>query len=143
MKYIMQKYKIFILLMALSCSILTIGHTQAADGNYKVKAVFLFKFFKYIDWPPETADQKTICIYGGNPFGGTLDYITKTKLTSGEYKVHYIDDVKELDDCQLVFVNKSVKRVDVLFTSIENKPGILMVSDMNDFAHMGGGNRIC
>lgn len=140
MNYKRLKYKIFLLLMAFVCAVSMPASLQAAEGNYKVKAVFLFKFFRYISWPPETGTDKTICVYGHNPFGETLDYIIKTKLSSGEYKVNYMDDVSQIGQCQLVFVSQSVKdKFSTVLKTIGDHKGILLVSDIKGFAHKGGG----
>lgn len=139
MNYMRQKYKIFILLAGLLCGVLTAADVQAAEGNYKVKAVFLFKFFRYISWPPGGDDKKTICVYGGNPFGETLDYIIKTKLSADEYQVNYISDVSEAGGCQLIFVNKAQDEINDLLAIVKKQKAVLTVSDMKGFAHWGGG----
>ncbi|MFN8929847.1 MAG: YfiR/HmsC family protein, partial [Alphaproteobacteria bacterium] len=64
-------------------ALVTLVITLAGDGaghadprTNKIQAVFLFKFFDYITWP-DGADKKTICTYGGNPFGVLLDKIAE------------------------------------------------------------------
>ncbi|MBL4802180.1 MAG: YfiR family protein [Emcibacter sp.] len=139
MTYKMCKNKVISLFMALVCGILTCTNLQAAEGNYKVKAVFLFKFFKYISWPDGAGMEKTICVYGQNPFGKSLDYIIKNKLSSAEYKVNYIDDVAEVKGCRLLFIGKSQDKVATVLAAIKQEEGILSVSDINGFARKGGG----
>src|SRR5712691_6806881 len=49
----------------------------ARPSEYQVKAVFLFNFAQFVDWPPEAvADSQaplTIGVLGENPFGDVLD----------------------------------------------------------------------
>src|SRR5439155_1062756 len=42
--------------------------------EYQVKAVYLFNFARFVEWPPEAqSGPLTICVAGQNPFGAVLD----------------------------------------------------------------------
>ena len=46
----------------------------APSGEYQVKAVYLFNFARFVEWPPEAqSGPLTICVAGQNPFGAVLD----------------------------------------------------------------------
>src|SRR4051794_27981903 len=54
------------------------AHAQiAASGEYKIKAVYLYNFVQYVDWPAGAfADEKSpliIGVLGNDPFGKILD----------------------------------------------------------------------
>ena len=45
--------------------------------EYRLKAVFLFNFARFVEWQPEAfgdaRDPFAICVAGANPFGSSLD----------------------------------------------------------------------
>lgn len=102
----------------------------------KVKAVFLFTFFKYITWPASAGRPRVICVVGDHPFGGTLDYIAKNKFASSSYQVHYPSNTSGLSSCHVVFANDNI---DSVIQATNGKKGMLTVSDSSGFASLGGG----
>ena len=68
-------------LSALACK----SAASSEPGEYEIKAACLFKFLKYVDWPPTAFKAKksplVIGILGDNPFGSTLSNIMRTKPT--------------------------------------------------------------
>lgn len=125
----------FLILLVLAVPVASYADTK----NYQVKAVFLFKFFKYITWPDGT-DYKTICVYGANPFGTTLDYIIKNKFSNAGYKVRYVNSGASLERCNIIFINESsTSNLQQTLGKLQAHKGILTVSDANGFARLGGG----
>ena len=59
----------------------------AAPTEYQVKAVFLFNFSQFVDWPPASfADGRSplvIGVLGRDPFGATLDEIVRGETVNG------------------------------------------------------------
>jgi hypothetical protein len=58
---------------------------RAADVSleYRVKAVFLFNFIKFIEWPgPAESGPWTICVAERNPFGEVLSETVRGELVS-------------------------------------------------------------
>src|SRR5262245_42419008 len=59
----------------------------APSREYQVKAVFLFNFLQFAEWPPSAfADGKTpiqIGILGENPFGTALDETVRNETVGG------------------------------------------------------------
>ena len=52
-------------------------HAQPASSEYRIKAVFLFNFVQFVEWPPDAFASSTapivICVVGADPFGEALD----------------------------------------------------------------------
>lgn len=60
-----------ILLLVLSST--APGESQDVSLEYRVKAVYLFNFIKFVDWPDSSGSGPlTICIAEHNPFGRVL-----------------------------------------------------------------------
>lgn len=113
---------------------------QGKPGEYQVKAVYLYNFAKFIDWPPgsEKNSAFTICVLGRDPFGPVLDE-TLAGDTIGNRKpvARRVASAAETR-CEILFISSSeAGRVKQILASID-KPGVLTVSDVPEFTASGG-----
>jgi hypothetical protein len=144
-----KKYKaIFNLLLAVTVILLTAGalplHAQQKSAaEYQVKAVFLYNFTQFVDWPPGSFtspdDPFIIGIVGDDPFGNYLDEaIANEKIGTHPIQVRRFNGLKGIGACHMLYINSDdpdwVERV---LNSIEGK-NILTVSDAPAFNKMGG-----
>jgi hypothetical protein len=110
--------------------------------DYQVKAVYLMNFARFVGWPDKLGMQQdlfTICIFGTDPFGRTLDTtIAGEKIAGRSAAVKRISSPQDSLDCRILFVGSA--EIAPLNRMIEaaNKQGILTVSDMPHFASRGG-----
>jgi hypothetical protein len=119
--------------------------TQAQPGSkeYQMKAVFLFNFTQFIEWPenslPEESTPFVIGILGEDPFGSHLqDAIKNEKVQSHPLVIKHVKDVNEAGDCQILFINISNQStLKNILTSLKGK-SILTVGDANNFSKHGG-----
>jgi hypothetical protein len=121
-----------------ACSVLA---QQSKPAEYEVKAVYLYNFSKFIEWPPASFREEafTICVLGHDPFGPLLD-ATLAGETIGNKKpaARRVASAREAANCQILFVASSeAGRVKQILASID-KPGVLTVSDLPDFMASGG-----
>ena len=112
----------------------------AQQSEYKIKAVFLEHFTRFIEWPKSSgvADPSTpfiIEVIGENPFGSILDEIyTKQKIKNKKVEIRYISTPDEIADCQILFISNSSRNIlPEILSRTRNKP-ILTVSDTKGFA---------
>lgn len=116
---------------------------QSRGREYDVKAVFLFNFAHFVEWPPAAfAGSNTplcIAVLGENTFGKALDEtIRGESIQNRKLRVQYFRKVEDVKNCQLLFVSKSEKaRLNQILTAVKSQP-ILTVSDIEDFATRGG-----
>lgn len=111
--------------------------------EYEVKAAFIYKFTKFVDWPAQTfADSKepfSICVLGKDPFGNILDQIFSGKTVNGrEPVVKRSDSIEELKGCHILFISASEKKRLTEIIEVIQFPGILTVGDTDQFAQSGG-----
>ena len=111
--------------------------------EYELKAVFLFNFTQFVDWPPSSFDTDqsplVIGVLGDNPFGSYLDEtVSGESIKSHPVVVHYYKNVEDVQACHVLFVTLTeiTKRKKVLVT-LKGKD-ILTVSDAQQFAAEGG-----
>jgi hypothetical protein len=119
------------------------GEPGPPSGEYQIKAVFLFNFAQFVEWPPRAfADSKApivLGVLGQDPFGRYLDELVKGE-TVGERPivVRRYASVSESDGCHLLFVCRSeAPRLEKIVASLRGK-SILTLSDADAFTRVGG-----
>ncbi len=124
---------------------LVVGLAMAANADdphvdeYQLKAVFLFNFAKFIEWPQQSFksanDPVSICLLGKNPFGRSLDDAVNGKSVGGRtFVIRQISDFSQANGCHIVFVT-SAQRKRGCETPL---PGVLTVGETEGFAAAGG-----
>jgi len=116
----------------------------AQDFEYRVKAEFLERFTRFIEWPDDSPlkdPEKTfcICVTGKNPFGGYLQEMAQqVKIKGKPVEIHQIEQLTaELPKCQILFIARSEKdKLADILKLTEDKP-ILTVGDTDGFAEDG------
>ena len=102
----------FTLLLAL------FGQTSGLAANpdiplaAKVRAVFLFNFTQFTEWPPEVFSERgsplIIGILGADPFGPFLDATVKNEIVHGRHiKVERYRTVTEIKTCHILYLGLS------------------------------------
>jgi len=103
-----------------------------AVSETQIKAVFLEKFTHLIQWPQEDADEFIVCVLKDKAFAKALENIYKSKtFNKKRVRVINIENKNNIPKCQLLFIGKKTKRIDILLNSL-NKRSILTVSDNKD-----------
>jgi len=123
------------------CTILFSAQTQIAR-EYQVKAVFLFNFSQFVEWPAQSFQDTNaliIGILGDDPFGAYLDEAVRGEEVNGHPLVvnryKHIDDVKA---CHILFINAAeTHQLKQVFANLKSR-SILTVSDGDNFTKQGG-----
>ncbi|HTD69952.1 MAG TPA: YfiR family protein [Gemmatimonadales bacterium] len=117
---------------------------QAAKASEaQVKAVFLFNFAQFVDWPPEAVPDSqaplVIGILGGDPFGDFLDATVRGERRGARpFVVQRYQRVEDITRCDILFINRSAgAQPEEILARLKNRP-ILTVSDADRFAERGG-----
>jgi hypothetical protein len=113
-----------------------------APGEYQVKAVFLFNFARFVDWPAVTFVSSTepfaLCVYGEDPFGADLDAVVRGETVGGRpMVVRRLSSLPQAGQCQIVFIAGSA--ADELESVVAALGGraVLTVSDVEGAARRG------
>jgi hypothetical protein len=109
-------------------------------GEYDVKAAFLFRFAKFVEWPPEAAAGNiSIGMIGRDPFGGRLENLVRGKWVNGrELSIIHLRSDEDPRRCHIVFISASERgRVPEILHSMRHFP-ILTVGDSPGFCAQGG-----
>ena len=117
-------------------------HTQPSQ-EYQVKAVFLYNFTQFIEWPesslPEETTPLVIGILGKDPFGAYLDETLRNeKIKNHPLIVQRFKTMDEITTCHILYINIDEKnQLKSIFEGLKFK-NILTVGDAVNFAKNGG-----
>jgi hypothetical protein len=130
-----------------SPEVLSLPGTQALAQtrvqDYQVKAVYLFNFTQFVEWPSATfADaQKPIVIgvLGDDPFGDYLDQTVRGESAGKRpLVVRRYRRVEDVEACQVLFISQSETRsMQPIIDRLKDR-SILTVSDAEEFIQRGG-----
>lgn len=113
---------------------------QTPSRADQVKAVFIYNFTQFVDWPSNSFSNNSapfiIGILGKDPFGSYMDSVVAgERFGSHPIEVHRFNSIREALNCQLLFINTT--EPDDAIKELQNR-SILTVSDRKDFAAYGG-----
>jgi hypothetical protein len=85
----------------------------SVPGEYQVKAVFLFNFTHFVEWPadafPDPQAPFVIGVLGQDPFGSALDEAVRGESVNGrQLIVQRYSRIADLKPCQILFIDRSV-----------------------------------
>jgi len=131
-----MKRKHWLILLAI---IFLLPAIKAQDDKFK--ALFMYNFTKYLEWPPEKQKSEFIIgVYGTSAIISELNIIAqKRKVGTQQIIVKRITDPAQLKKCNIVYVpeNRSVKINEV--TNACNGGGVVIVSDKEGLAKTHSG----
>jgi len=130
-------------LAALICvSLVFAAGTSAAPSEHQVKAVFLFNFSRFVEWPPSafsSADAPfVIGVYGRDPFGSDLDEVVRGESVNGRrLVVRRMQTVAETAGCHILFIPESERAQLGEILKVLKERSTLIVSDVDGVSRPG------
>ena len=122
---------------------LAMGARAAALSEYQLKAVFLYNFAQFVDWPPRAFSNEqsplVIGVLGEDPFGASLDEAVRGETVNGRsLVVQRFHRVEEVGACHVLFVSRSESgRLEHILARLRGR-SILTVSDADGFTEFAG-----
>ncbi|MDB6127836.1 MAG: YfiR family protein [Verrucomicrobia bacterium] len=120
------------------------GFLEAAPTKeYQVKAVFLFNFAQFVDWPAESFaapnSPVVIGVLGDDPFDGLLDDAVRGETAHGRpLAVQRFKRVSEIETCHVLFIGpKDSQHLAEILRDLQGR-NILTVGESENFAKSGG-----
>lgn len=115
----------------------------ASTSDADVKAVLLFNFTQFVDWPPAafaTVDAPLVIgVLGRDPFGPALDGLVRGERAAGRpIAVRRCDDPDGAEHCHVLFVPAGEEARFARVRERLNGRSILTVGDAPDFIAAGG-----
>jgi hypothetical protein len=134
--------KVFVLLLV---TFLTLqGSLTSEEFEYKLKAEFIERFTRFIDWPARSSAHDgngpfDICVAGTNPFGDYLAELARDvkKIKHKTVRIRYVKKDEELQTCHVLFIASSeANHLSVILDKTSDSP-VLTVGDTPGFAEKG------
>lgn len=130
-------------LVAVFASLLRAAPLPAAEvPEYELKAEFLERFTRFVDWPESGFSGAqapfVIGLWAENPFGTYLERIAATQSIKGRsVRIRTVAELREIEGCNLLFVPGG-RRADLrrILREVSARP-ILLVGDGTGFAEQG------
>jgi YfiR/HmsC-like len=116
---------------------------QVSAPEYQLKALFLFNFTQFVEWPPEALASPdaplVICVLGQDPFGAYLDDAVRDERVRGHpLRAKRALRLQEVDGCHVLFVSGSESDQFKRILSYVKGRSILTVGDRDGFVSAGG-----
>lgn len=130
-------------IMLLTATALLFMSQFPESREYKVKAIFLFNFTQFVEWPDDAFSDKNspliIGVLGNNPFSPYLEQAVTGETVNGHSIIarHY-QDIQQAKNSHVLFIN--LTDPDSRRQAIESVKGrsILTVGESPDFIQQGG-----
>lgn len=111
--------------------------------EYQIKAVFIFNFTQFVDWPPSAfsgADAPLVIgVFGENPFGAYLnEVVSGEKINGHPVIVQHYDQMGEIQACHILFIGLSGLQKTEQIISASKEKSMLTISDLPGFLTLGG-----
>lgn len=140
--HVSERLRIVLLVLASLLFPVAARAQTARPAEYRVKAVYLYDFARFVQWPAPAANPKPvfpICVLGRDPFGSDLETVITGGSISGQRLVEkHIQRTSEASDCRILFISASEdNRLRGILAGLRSTP-LLTVSDMPDFCARGG-----
>ena len=112
---------------------------KAFDTNAKIKAVFLYNFTKYIEWPKEQRQGNFVFgIVGDSPLYTELSNMAKTKQAAGRaIEVKRFNSIGDITPCHILYIPaKESSKWDAVSGKVTSK-NTLLVTEQPGLAKKG------
>jgi hypothetical protein len=140
----------FWLMLAIACTVLqfdsqdrTLDAQEAVHSEYQLKALYLYNFAKFVEWPPESFPEPNaplvIGVVGEDPFGPYLEEAVRNKtIGPHSFVVRHVRVSGDARKCHILFISNSERRrLTDLLNGIRGVP-VLTVCDLDRFLESGG-----
>jgi hypothetical protein len=132
----------FIRALLLAALLAVPAQAAVKASEYQVKAVFLFNFSRFVEWPASAfasaAAPFVLGVFGHDPFGADLDEVVKGETVNGRpIVVRRVTTAADAAACQILFIHQSeAQRLGELVSALGHR-STLTVSDVPGSAQRG------
>lgn len=118
------------------------GVDGATANEQQVKAVFVYNFSHFVDWPPvafnSASEPFVIGVLGGAPFATVLEEVVRgERVNSHPIQVRRFSSIGDLAPCQILFIDKAeAAQVEQVVAFLRGR-GTLTVTDLEDATQRG------
>lgn len=114
-----------------------------SPNEYSLKAVFLYNFCRFVDWPEPAFDSPhdplVIGIVGPDPFGTLLEEAIAGENYHGRpIRIEHYQSAREIRQCHLLFISQlEAPQTGAILAAVAGR-NILTVGETESFLDQGG-----
>lgn len=117
--------------------------TAQPAREYQIKAVFLYHFAQFVEWPESAFASRqaplVIGVLGEDPFGSFLDETVRGETVNGrQLTVRRFSRAEQVEACHILYVAASERSQMAALLPRLRERGILTVGDADRFTQLGG-----
>jgi hypothetical protein len=123
-------------LLTLLLTLSAVCWPAGSPSEYQVKAVFLFNFGQFVEWPKDAFDTPqapfVIGILGEDPFGHTLDDVVRGESVGAHsLVVRRFRDAAGISNCNILFISRAEQeRLGDALSAVRGR-SVLTVTDID------------
>jgi hypothetical protein len=134
-------FNIMLVFYLVACSAAAVSADQQKAGEYQVKALFLYNFLNFVDWPAGSSFSSSpainVCIVGDDPFADALENIRNETVKGKKLAIRYYRPFDEPEGCHLLFIPASEKSHAGQILRSVREANVLTVSDTVEEGRQG------
>lgn len=137
---ILRSGRLFVLLLGGSLSLLVQGASPPPDRVAKFKAVYLYHFSNFLQWPENGLPEKTftLCMPHGHPITEHLGKLEGRRAQGRQLEIREIAGPDSVQGCQILYVGATRLPVDWVDAHYRSVQPIVTVGDGPEFARCCG-----
>jgi hypothetical protein len=125
----------------IACNTAIASADQQKPGEYQIKALFLYNFLNFVDWPADSSFYSSptinVCIIGDDPFAEALDDIRSETVKGKKLAIRFYRSSDEPEGCHLIFIPASeTKHAGHILKTVRGT-NVLTVADTVEVARQG------
>jgi YfiR/HmsC-like len=103
-----------VLRLLAALALTTVATAASPLREYEVKAVFLFNFTQFVEWPPGSFTNAqapfVIGVLGRDPFGSAIDDVVRGETVQGRpLIIERYGKLADVRPCQILFIDRSAR----------------------------------
>jgi hypothetical protein len=113
------------------------NRSQAQEEKFK--AIFIYNFTKYINWPPKSGDF-VITVLGSDPITGEIESLaTKKTVGNSKIRVNKVNSPSDIGNCHIIYVSGGKPEILSQVAQKAKEFNILMITDKQNACSLGAG----
>ncbi len=105
--------------------------------EYDMKAAYLYNFALFTTWPSRADNNVRLCVFGKDRFGGALERLAGNPAIGVRIALSYLPSLQAANNCQILFIDASVRDSAVEILNQLGKFPVLTVTDSPDLFQAG------
>ncbi len=115
----------------------SLAAAAASLPEYRLKAMFVYNFVLFTEWPDNVGSTLGLCVYGPDPFAAEIDALSGKEVGSRSISVQRKEIGEPLEACQIVFIAApAINALPGVLEGLRGRP-VLTIADSPGATRLG------